>query len=895
MRRRARGGGRDARRRTRARGVGVVLVVLVVILIVMVDASRKRLGTTARASARAGVGKTRARFETCAWCERCAMEAELEASDVVDTNGWCARCDCDARVERVDAGRPGRYVGKSSAMVLRGVTTTGREVSVKAWCGIRGEFRQHANAPPVEETCPSETDASIGSVDRSRRVLAIHGLIEKMGFGRYLAHTELKTLRFFTPRDEYSFGGKQVARVLVTNWARGVGATDINGAREGENKMTRELFRLVSRLKREDIVAMTLLDFLLGNYDRNIFNMFFDEDDVSVTLIDNEDMFRRYETNSVTIPGTNHHWHFVEGYVIKEKEKNVPSEEKCRAKSANETKPACIVELQNGNWPLTIGAILDYRCWVKGGAVHREYPSQFRSFVRDVIESSTEELVEKHGLVEDDVIFLKERANLLDRYGFEGALKIVLLQSHRQHDIRAPCCDPLRCPWPADESLDADEEINARRTEIARTGPYVRNHNELSRIAQSFIGPNDARSVSAFLKIIDRDNEADDDRSGKVVDGLGEMRGPTVESVEHHDTPLLVSSSDNSFEWRQIERVSASALTSDAFVREYVQKGVPVVIEHADLAAALRGAVTREVILDLCGDSDPDLGSKIVRPIRAMAKSMRSTHPRLLQDLSERLKSTRGLSLDDTLNVLEGEGEIKTLRDFFNSEFMGNASARTHKVDFLHPADNLWPPSVHSWHIPERCPALAEHVRKTVEQRLRGDWSYVSEILHGENPTEFQKFMLFASGDGVRAYHAHHHNKAAHVMVLVLQGVKRAVVWDRADDDNLYPLEARTGRMYNPIYMANAFNVDLNKQPKIAQSHGFGAVVKAGDILFMPCGWIHSFENVGETIQLVWSPTIKYHKGEQSIVPILEDGEAKYCPNENGREGYRRNYKASAE
>ena len=62
-----------------------------------------------------------------------AMEAELEASDVVDANGWCARCDCDARVERVDAGRPGRYVGKSSAMVLRGVTTTGREVSVKAW------------------------------------------------------------------------------------------------------------------------------------------------------------------------------------------------------------------------------------------------------------------------------------------------------------------------------------------------------------------------------------------------------------------------------------------------------------------------------------------------------------------------------------------------------------------------------------------------------------------------------------------------------------------------------------------------------------------------------------------------------------------------------------------
>jgi len=314
-----------------------------------------------------------------------------------------------------------------------------------------------------------------------------------------------------------------------------------------------------------------------------------------------------------------------------------------------------------------------------------------------------------------------------------------------------------------------------------------------------------------------------------------------------------------------------------------------VVIENANLATVLRSVVTRELILDLCGDAFADLGSKVVQPLRDMKKMKK--YLKFLRDLSERLETTRGLTLNETLDFLDGKRKIKTLRDFFDSEFMGESKiARKEGVDFLHPADNLWPPSVHSWHIIDRCPALAEHVKAAVESKLRGDWSYISKILFREHPTEIKKFMLFASGDGVRAYHAHHHHEPAHVIVLVLQGAKRAVVWDRADDGNLYPLSARFGgqKLYNPVYMANAFNVDLDNQPKIARSRGFGAVVEAGDILFMPCGWIHSFENVGETIQLVWSPSISYVAGEQSVVPVSDDGTATYCPNENGRDGFAR-------
>ena len=827
--------------------------------------------------------RTRASFETCSSCSTCVPHSELGEDDVVDSRGWCERCDCDVKVERIDAGNPGRYVGKSEAMVLRGVTSEGKKVSVKAWCGIRGQFRQHANATPVDETCGgfhSQRDRS------PERISAIHRLIETMGFGRLVSPTEAKTLKFFTPRDTRSLGGKQNTHVLVTDWAKGIAPTDINGARPGQNMMTKELFLVVSRLKREDVIGMTLMDFLLGNHDRNIFNIFIDEAKGSLMLIDNEDMLKREdETSTVNSPGTRHHWHYVAGYVIYEKEKTLPWMERCHAKSANETKPACIVELENGNWPPTIGAILDYRCWVEGGAIHRTFPSTFSAFLAEVTDSTIEELMEKYSIAEEDVAFLKDRATLLNRYGFEGALKTTLLQAESQYDINAPCCDPLNCPWPVEESLKARREMKT-----SHFGPYVRNHKELNAIAQSFIGPNDAQSVTSFLESLVRiqDDQANLGRGERVEDHQRNKRAPTVEAPQHDDIPLLLSSSDPSFQWNNIERVDASTLSIDAFERKYVKEGQPVVIENANLATVLRSVVTRELILDLCGDAFADLGSKIVPSFQSMTKT---THQKLLRDLSERLETTRGLTLNETLDFLEGKGKIKTLRDFFDSEFMGESKiARKRGVDFLHPADNLWPPSVHSWHIIEQCPALAERVKAAVETKLRGDWSYISKILFRERPTEFKKFMLFASGDGVRAYHAHHHAKPAHVMVLVVQGSKRAVVWDRADEENLYPLSARVGgeELYNPVYLGNAFNVDLDKQPKIARSRGFGAVVEAGDILFMPCGWIHSFENVGETIQLVWSPSISYDAGEQSVVPISDDGVAKYCPNENGRDGFTR-------
>ena len=70
--------------------------------------------------------RTRASFETCSSCSTCVPHSELGEDDVVDSRGWCERCDCDVKVERIDAGNPGRYVGKSEAMVLRELRAKGK-------------------------------------------------------------------------------------------------------------------------------------------------------------------------------------------------------------------------------------------------------------------------------------------------------------------------------------------------------------------------------------------------------------------------------------------------------------------------------------------------------------------------------------------------------------------------------------------------------------------------------------------------------------------------------------------------------------------------------------------------------------------------------------------------
>ena len=377
-------------------------------------------------------------------------------------------------------------------MVLRGMDDArGVPAVFKVWCGVRGGYRQREDGDAVETTCD---DATSREPDR---VVAAHALIASTGFGALTPRVEaVREATFETPNDALSRGSTQRVKALVMEFARGKSldelTDDASPSENPKNIVTRQLYDVVTKVSREDIAAMTLLDFTLGNSDRNVYNAFVTRDG-TLTLIDNADVLESSSSlSAVSIPGTHHHWYFLGGYVSEE----VTKTEKCDGGPASEPTRACVKAVKG--YPRTVGAILDYRCWVKGGVIGRNFPPRFATFLREAAVGKHDALAASVG--DEGAKVLRERATLLLDHGFEGALKIVLSQLSRQYDVEPPCCDPLRCDWPASEG------IVARNDAGATTGPFARNHENLSEIARAFIGPNDAASVERFLEIVDRDD-----------------------------------------------------------------------------------------------------------------------------------------------------------------------------------------------------------------------------------------------------------------------------------------------------------------------------------------------------------------------------------------------------
>ena len=83
---------------------------------------------------------------------------------------------------------------------------------------------------------------------------------------------------------------------------------------------------------------------------------------------------------------------------------------------------------------------------------------------------------------------------------------------------------------------------------------------------------------------------------------------------------------------------------------------------------------------------------------------------------------------------------------------------------------------------------------------------YVPRTTAPATPREVTDLFLFASGDRCRAYHPHIHGRPNHVVLLLLHGKKRAVVWPRDQAPSLYPfmgddVKANDIGEKAPIYM----------------------------------------------------------------------------------------------
>ena len=194
--------------------------------------------------------------------------------------------------------------------------------------------------------------------------------------------------------------------------------------------------------------------------------------------------------------------------------------------------------------------------------------------------------------------------------------------------------------------------------------------------------------------------------------------------------------------WQRMDVREASGLTSEEFEEHYMKKGMPVVIRNDPGALAITKRLNLTTMLQVCGDKDPELGRRLVDVVRDLTTIIQ-------KELSRRLWETHGITLPRALKIMEGKAHIRTVRDFFKSEYFSTVQTAQDprfpnaKKDWSHPADYLWPPSIHSWPLQENCPPVMDVLRDVISRAPLG---FVPQITAPSPPLDIVDLFLFASG-----------------------------------------------------------------------------------------------------------------------------------------------------
>jgi hypothetical protein len=329
--------------------------------------------------------------------------------------------------------------------------------------------------------------------------------------------------------------------------------------------------------------------------------------------------------------------------------------------------------------------------------------------------------------------------------------------------------------------------------------------------------------------------------------------------------------------WGQMEVRDAEGFTPVAFKRDYMRTNTPVIIRRDPRAQILLHALTLPKLLDLCGDQPALTGNRVVKIMRE------GFSPEMYRSVSDRLNYTEGLSMAHVISELAGEspGATKTLRDYFEGPYFTTSIETVQdprfpgaRKDWSHPADYLWPPSVRSWNV-GNCRNLVDFVADVMKQAgVRADAGlkqaiagipFVRALISGKRQQQYDypghHMHLFASADKGRGSPPHIHGFPSHPVLLVLRGTKRIVTWPSDQRSKLYPLWGdRSGQdenaERNDLFMVNAFDVNMTRQPDLADVEGgLQGEAHAGDLIYIPCGLVHSLESVGSSLMLAWLRT----------------------------------------
>ena len=370
-------------------------------------------------------------WSTCDTCESCVLDA-LPGGVTLPTlprgpdgKVHCKKClGCSVILRRLSPSKAmlGKQVkvftGASGAAVLRGVTAERGDVFVKAWCGLKGGYRQTPQNQPLPETCDKdgkhlpedqrkpcgERGGTFGWSECNFKFLnALDKLAEDANLTAATPRTWTEDVRSFIPvtPDDPASGVKVDARMQFYEEAEGVSVE----AFYGNGDMERYL-NVTRSIPHEDVVRAAVFDLLFSEQDRHGQNVFVGESG-RLHVLDNEGSFG--PINSMLIPGGQKFEVYRIGY-----------EAVCCGNLPGGPEKACPGKIAKTAAP---EVWLDYRCHVPGRFMGTSLPPGVEPFLRRIHNMEEAEIYEHYQMSHRaHARVLKTRvADMLDG-GFERAM-----------------------------------------------------------------------------------------------------------------------------------------------------------------------------------------------------------------------------------------------------------------------------------------------------------------------------------------------------------------------------------------------------------------------------------------------------------------------------------------
>ena len=113
----------------------------------------------------------------------------------------------------------------------------------------------------------------------------------------------------------------------------------------------------------------------------------------------------------------------------------------------------------------------------------------------------------------------------------------------------------------------------------------------------------------------------------------------------------------------------------------------------------------------------------------------------------------------------------------------------------------------------------------------------------------FAEFFFGGNGGGFPFMHADH--PPMHTFITLFYGNKEWIGFSPDQGDNLY-LQDSGEHQYVCSEIDDIFNPDFDKYPKLKNTRPVRALQQAGDLVFMPCNWIHTVRNLSPTISIAF-------------------------------------------